>query len=50
MVAGVLAVLAALSTSFYSLMLSQTKSAARYSDGVRAEFLALPIPGSTWTT
>jgi len=40
MVAGVLAILAALSTSFYTLMLSQTKSAARYSDSVRAELMA----------
>jgi len=40
MVAGVLAVLAALSTGFYTLMLMQTKSATRYSDSVRAEMMA----------
>jgi hypothetical protein len=40
LVAGVLAVLAALSTGFYFLMLSGTKSAARYSDFVRADLVA----------
>ncbi|MDL5054093.1 hypothetical protein QQ056_11130, partial [Oscillatoria laete-virens NRMC-F 0139] len=40
MVAGVLAVLAALATGFYFLMLSQTKSAVRYSDSVRADIVA----------
>jgi len=40
MVAGVLTILAAVGTSFYSLMLMQTKSATRYSDAVRAEMLA----------
>src|SRR5437762_3113548 len=40
MVAGVLAVLAALSTGFYTLMLMQTRSATRYSDSVRAEMMA----------
>jgi len=40
MVAGVLAVLAALSTGFYFMMLSGTKSAIRYSDFVRADLVA----------
>ncbi|HYG78332.1 MAG TPA: hypothetical protein VEK08_25240 [Planctomycetota bacterium] len=40
MVAGVLAVLAALATGFYSMMLMQTKSASRYADSVRAEMMA----------
>jgi len=40
MVAGVLAVLAALATGFYFTMLSQTKSAVRYSDFVRADVMA----------
>ena len=40
MVAGVLAVLAALGAGFYVLMLSQTHSATRYSDSVRAQILA----------
>src|SRR5205085_11132977 len=40
MVAGVLAVLAALSTGFYTLMLMQTRSATRYADSVRAEMMA----------
>ncbi|HYG76704.1 MAG TPA: hypothetical protein VEK08_16995 [Planctomycetota bacterium] len=40
LVAGVLAVLAALSTGFYTLMIMQTRSATRYSDGVRAELMA----------
>jgi len=40
LVAGVLAVLAALSTGFYTLMLMQTKSATRYSDNVRSEMMA----------
>ncbi|HYG75898.1 MAG TPA: hypothetical protein VEK08_12920 [Planctomycetota bacterium] len=35
-----LAVLAALSTGFYTIMLMQTKSATRYSDSVRAEMMA----------
>jgi hypothetical protein len=39
-VAGVLAVLAALSTGFYSMMMMQTKSASRYADSVRAEMMA----------
>lgn len=40
MVAGVLAVLAALATGFYFMMLSQTKSAVRYQDFVRADVMA----------
>ncbi len=40
LVAGVLAVLAALSTGFYTLMLMQTRTATRYSDSVRAEMMA----------
>ncbi|HLX61249.1 MAG TPA: hypothetical protein VKX17_08195 [Planctomycetota bacterium] len=40
MVAGVLAVLAALGGGFYSLMISQGKSALHYGDGVRAELMA----------
>src|SRR5579862_1434011 len=40
MVAGVLSVLAAMGTGFYTLAVSQTKSATRYSDSVRAELLA----------
>ncbi len=40
MVAGVLAVLSALGAGFYTLMLSQSRSASRYSDSVRAELLA----------
>jgi len=40
MVAGVLAVLAALATGFYTLMLMQTKSASRFADSVRAEMMA----------
>jgi type II secretory pathway component PulK len=39
-VAGVLAVLAALAGGFYTLMVSQLKSAVRFSDSVRAEMLA----------
>src|SRR5579862_8171435 len=37
MVAGVLSVLAALGAGFYSMMLSQSKSATRFSDAVSAE-------------
>src|SRR4051794_22309124 len=40
MVAAVLAVLAALATGFFVLMLMQTKSAVRFSDAVRAELVA----------
>ncbi|HYG73951.1 MAG TPA: hypothetical protein VEK08_03005 [Planctomycetota bacterium] len=40
MVAGVLAILSALATGFYTVMLMQTRSATRYSDSVRAEMLA----------
>ncbi|HYG73612.1 MAG TPA: hypothetical protein VEK08_01165 [Planctomycetota bacterium] len=40
MVAGMLSVLAALATGFYTLMLMQTKSASRYSDSVRADMMA----------
>ncbi|MCY3019083.1 MAG: hypothetical protein NTW87_08650 [Planctomycetota bacterium] len=40
MVAAVLAILAALATGFYTLMLMQTKSAVRYADTVRAEMLS----------
>ena len=40
MVAGVLAVLAALSAAFYTLTRSYTISAVRYSDSVRAQMLA----------
>jgi hypothetical protein len=39
LVAGVLAVLAALSTGFYAIALMQTKSATRYADSVRAEMM-----------
>ncbi|MCY3018096.1 MAG: hypothetical protein NTW87_03570 [Planctomycetota bacterium] len=40
MVAAVLAILAAMATGFYTLMLMQTKSAVRYADTVRAEMMA----------
>ncbi|MCY3018485.1 MAG: hypothetical protein NTW87_05580 [Planctomycetota bacterium] len=40
MVAAVLAILAAMATGFYTLMLMQTKSAVRYADTVRADMLA----------
>ena len=40
MVAAVLAILAALSTGFYTMMLMQTKSATRFSDSIRAEMMA----------
>src|SRR5258708_7932889 len=40
MVASVLAILAALSTGFYTMMVMQLRSAVRYSDSVRAELLA----------
>ncbi|MCY3021073.1 MAG: hypothetical protein NTW87_18825 [Planctomycetota bacterium] len=40
MVAGVLAVLAALATGFYVLATMQVKSASRYADSVRAEMMA----------
>ena len=40
MVAAVLAILAALGTGFYTMMLMATKSATRYSDSVRAELMA----------
>ena len=40
MVAGVLAVLAALGTGFYTMMLMQTRSAIRYSDSVRADMMS----------
>ncbi|HYG73940.1 MAG TPA: hypothetical protein VEK08_02950 [Planctomycetota bacterium] len=40
MVAAVLAILAALATGFYTMMLMQTKSATRYSDAIRAEMMA----------
>jgi len=40
MVAGVLAVLAALGTGFYTMMLMQTRSAIRYSDAVRSDMVA----------
>src|SRR5258708_6879365 len=39
-VAGVLAVLAALGAAFFTLMGAQTRSAVHYSDSVRAEMLA----------
>ena len=39
MVSGVLAILAAMGAGFYTLMISQSKSASRYSDAVRAELL-----------
>ena len=39
-VAGVLAVLAALGAGFYTLMMMETKSAIRYVDLVRADMLA----------
>ncbi len=39
MVAGVLAILAALGAGFYTLALSQSLSAMRYSDSVRAELM-----------
>jgi len=39
MVAGVLAVLAAMGAGFYTISIVQAKSAARYSDSVRAEFM-----------
>ncbi len=41
MVAGVLAVLAALGAGFYTLMVSQAKSASRYADSVKARELAM---------
>jgi len=40
MVAAVLSILAALATGFYTMMLSQTRSATRYSDSVRADMMA----------
>jgi hypothetical protein len=40
MVAAVLAILAALATGFYMLMMMQTKSAMRYADSVRADIVA----------
>jgi hypothetical protein len=40
MVAAVLAILSALATGFYTMMLMQTKSAVRYSDSVRADMVA----------
>ncbi len=40
MVAGVLAVLAAMGAGFYTLTVSQTKTTVRYSDWVRADFMA----------
>lgn len=40
LVAGVLTILAAMATGFYSITLSQTKSATRYVDSVRAELCA----------
>jgi len=40
MVAAVLAILSALATGFYTMMLMQTKSALRYSDSVRADMMA----------
>jgi len=40
LVAGVLAILAATATGFYSITLMQTKSATRYVDSVRAELCA----------
>lgn len=40
LVAGVLAVLAAMATGFYSITLTQTRSATRFSDSVRAEMVA----------
>ena len=40
MVAAVLAILSALATGFYVMMLMETKSATRYSDSVRADFVA----------
>ncbi len=39
-VVGVLVVLAALTTAFFTLTVMQTKSAVRYSDAVRAEMMA----------
>ena len=40
MVAGVLTILAAMGAGFFTLIISQNKSASRYSDSVRAEMLA----------
>lgn len=40
MVAAVLAILAGLATGFYTMMLSQTRSATRYSDAVRSDMMA----------
>jgi hypothetical protein len=40
MVAAVLAILAALGTGFYSMMVMQTRSATRYADSVRADMMA----------
>ncbi len=40
MVAGVLAILAAMGAGFYTLTISQNKSAQRYSDSVRADMMA----------
>ncbi len=40
MVAGVLAILAALGTAFYTTTVMQTRSSVRYSDSVRANLLA----------
>ena len=40
MVAAVLAILAALGTGFYSMMVMQTRSATRYADSIRADMMA----------
>src|SRR5579862_208930 len=40
MVAGVLSVLAALGAGFYSIAISQSRSATRYNDSIRAELMA----------
>ena len=40
MVAGVLSILAAMGAGFYTLTISQNKSAQRYSDSVRADMMA----------
>ena len=40
MVAGVLSILAAMGAGFYSISLSQSKTAQRYGDSVRADFMA----------
>ena len=40
MCAGILTILSAVATAFYTIMLMQTKSATRFADSVRAEFLA----------